>query len=1046
MDILVQEKLNKLIAKLEAYYPEHKIFALSSIDDNLRENLTKIYKDAGFATVEELFSNYGYEVISGQRVKELRSFVMYPPGAEPDVIKPKIDSMLKRLGEYYPNHVISRGLQSEHKQLSMSVSGLYQWLGYASAREMLEAYGYTYETDGIGGRPENDYQGLIDMLVKKYEKGPKPKNMGALLFDNPELKGQIKTLQNKSQEIFGMTLKQYFAEQGIFAAKDDTHAVKKSNPAGEMQDAAREALAQLYSEIDNDVYGTFEQAEAQLKGLTVKRKKSGELYIFKAVECPEVLTIPYGINIIAKFAFQGEALKKVILPESVDKIEEKAFADCSGLENVEIANSRTMVANDAFEGCPYTYEPAPDPADDYDGPFTFDLDKKGNAIITGYTGTDSYMTIPEEIGGHPVVKIARGAFKGNSYLLEATMPDSVKTLEGHVFEDCISLESVRLSDSIGRLYTNVFNGCLALKKVNIPDGVEELKRSTFRDSPLEQLDIGCSLHMINSNAFFSNEHDEHDYSVRKTRNISRINVSPNNPYIRANNSMILSKDGRKLILALGSGSTCIIDDGVEEIGEGAFENLAFLSDVIFPEELKIIGDKAFSYTGLRRIDIPESVRKIGANAFSYCNSLSAVLFTEGLEEVGERAFVGCAIPSVVLPATVRTIGAEAFDCFGRYSNSTMQFEVSDRSPFFETDGVALYSKDATGKKLVGVYSYELRNYNAFEAGVSYNVKPDTNIIGESAFNNCFSLIRVTLPDTVRVIGDYAFSECSNLDMVNLPPYLQEIGEAAFKGTKLKIATIPAGVSEIGPAAFAAGSEWSSEAITPCNISVSEDNRFFGMRNNMLLRNLPDGSFAVIAESGRNEEIRIPDSVSHIASYAFFNSCAERIYIPGSVKNIDECAFRNCRSMKRLYVNLADETGSRTEVEIYFPEMIILQPTLFGQTAEYVDNSARNQYLDCIRTDERGQNFDFIKYDSLFESITGNKDKILIAVNRMKSRINLAPVFSDKYWNFLKDNAMETVETVLRFDDIEGINVLAELQILTGDNLQKALAIKRQMQG
>lgn len=218
-DAKLSDTLNRAFDRLEKLFPEGKVFSFDSLDSDLRERMAELYKKAGYKTVDDMLRTYGFEIISGDEVRKIRSFVMYTPGNEPDVIKNKVNSMISRLNEYYPDRVITRGLQNDHKNLSKDVSGLYQWLGYESSAEMLKAYGFDVQYgDGTGGRPTNDYQALIDTLKEKYKDGNKLKAMGLLVHDNPELAGQIKTLQNQSNALFGMSLAKYFKEIGILGS------------------------------------------------------------------------------------------------------------------------------------------------------------------------------------------------------------------------------------------------------------------------------------------------------------------------------------------------------------------------------------------------------------------------------------------------------------------------------------------------------------------------------------------------------------------------------------------------------------------------------------------------------------------------------------------------------------------------------------------------------------------------------------------------------------------------------------------------------------
>lgn len=231
-DIKTRNSVNRFFDKLEKYYPEHKVFAMDSIDKGIRENLSELYKKAGYDTVEEFLAAYGFKIISGDEVRKIRSFVLYTPGNEPDVIKSKVDNMLRRLHEYYPDGKV-QSLQKEHKSLSNSVSGLYQWLGYENARQMLSAYGFDMQQVSEGGRPQtNDYENLISILQKKYSGENKIKSLGVLIYENPEYAGQIKSLQNKSNELFGMSLAKYFKKIGIMASAESTTSTNSPKKSG----------------------------------------------------------------------------------------------------------------------------------------------------------------------------------------------------------------------------------------------------------------------------------------------------------------------------------------------------------------------------------------------------------------------------------------------------------------------------------------------------------------------------------------------------------------------------------------------------------------------------------------------------------------------------------------------------------------------------------------------------------------------------------------------------------------------------------------------
>ena len=75
-------------------------------------------------------------------------------------------------------------------------------------------------------------------------------------------------------------------------------------------------------------------------------------------------------------------------------------------------------------------------------------------------------------------------------------------------------------------------------------------------------------------------------------------------------------------------------------------------------------------------------------------------------------------------------------------------------------------------------------------------------VGDDAFDNCASLVRVTMPPTVTSIGHSAFFGCVSLTSVAMSEGLQTIRAGAFTECKaLDGVTIPSSVTSIGDEAF-----------------------------------------------------------------------------------------------------------------------------------------------------------------------------------------------------------------------------------------------------
>lgn len=222
-------KLEKIKQKLEKWYPEHKAFAMDAIDKKLRESCAKYASEHG-KSVEELLKEIGFIIISGKEVYELRGPAKYSPGNEPDVIKSKVESILRRLHDTYPNKIINNSMQTNVKHLFKDISGVAQWLGYSTPTEFIQVYGYKFETEKLtcGRKKSVDPQEIIKALQKKYPNGSEFTSADDLFEANPEYKGNLKTLKNISAETFGLSFTKYLLSIGLIKPKTISKGAPKN--------------------------------------------------------------------------------------------------------------------------------------------------------------------------------------------------------------------------------------------------------------------------------------------------------------------------------------------------------------------------------------------------------------------------------------------------------------------------------------------------------------------------------------------------------------------------------------------------------------------------------------------------------------------------------------------------------------------------------------------------------------------------------------------------------------------------------------------------
>ena len=137
----------------------------------------------------------------------------------------------------------------------------------------------------------------------------------------------------------------------------------------------------------------------------------------------------------------------------------------------------------------------------------------------------------------------------------------------------------------------------------------------------------------------------------------------------------------------------------------------------------------------------------------------------------------------------KTIGALGHD-YTDYICNNCEFNYYTKGLFFVMDNYNNYV----------VYSYNGTDKEVIIPSV-YNNKPVTSI-GEGAFQDCWSIKSVKIPDSVTNIGEYAFEYCTSLERVIIGNGVTTIGFRAFQNCwSLKSVIIGNSVTSISAEAF-----------------------------------------------------------------------------------------------------------------------------------------------------------------------------------------------------------------------------------------------------
>ena len=75
--------------------------------------------------------------------------------------------------------------------------------------------------------------------------------------------------------------------------------------------------------------------------------------------------------------------------------------------------------------------------------FTFALNADGNGyVVTGYTGSQAQVKVPDWYNQKPVTAIGDGAFQGKSFITSVSLPSTITVIGAAAFKNCTGLSSL----------------------------------------------------------------------------------------------------------------------------------------------------------------------------------------------------------------------------------------------------------------------------------------------------------------------------------------------------------------------------------------------------------------------------------------------------------------------------------------------------------------------------------------------------------------------------------------------------------------------------
>jgi len=482
----------------------------------------------------------------------------------------------------------------------------------------------------------------------------------------------------------------------------------------------------------------------------------------------DVLTIPDDVKAIGEQAFEDVYVKEVILPESLESIEDEAFRK-STLAKIDLTNVKSL------------------------GDRVFEFSELKEVTYS------KYLTyIPEK------------CFRG-SKLAEFEVPKQVKTLKEGCF-DGTNLKRIDLS-GITLLGNGGFFDCFKLKEIILSEAITEIPDNFCRRcQSLEKVDLS-HVKVIGTNAFSG------------CSNLNAGSLSAKIYQYAFEGTAIRHLEIKDISKVYEGAYRCC--DKLESVtisGNGGIPDRLFsecdkLKNVTIDEGVTIVGDAAFKGTAIETIVLP-SVTAIKDEAFKECKCLKDVTLNTRLIKIADAAFMHTKnLSAINIPDGVRYIGSECFAFSGikriRLPKNDI-FMVVLRKTFAGCknleeielpDNVKAINDNAFDKctllRHINLDNIQVIGPSAFAETALEHITLSAREIGAWAFNHCGNLKKADLSGiSTKILSSHLFFECNNLSEISLPKnQIKKFSNNCFYHTAISEITFDADNVIVGPNAF-----------------------------------------------------------------------------------------------------------------------------------------------------------------------------------------------------------------------------------------------------
>lgn len=290
----------------------------------------------------------------------------------------------------------------------------------------------------------------------------------------------------------------------------------------------------------------------------------------------------YTVTTVNGYAFSGNQITSISLPNTVSIMGVACFESCSSLKSAVLPSGLTSLGKSCFRDCRNLVSVN----------ISKGVTTLGDYCFAGCTSLPS-VDLPDGIK-----ELGNGCFSSCSSLTSVVLPGSLRTMGYCCFLDCSKLKEVTFfGGTISVLPQESFYNCKSLESIVIPEGVKEIGYHCFYNcTGLASITLPEGITVLEDECFWE----------------------------------------------CTSLSSITLPNSITDIGKDCFFGCTGLESVTLPEGITVLPKGCFdSCSSLVSVNLPSSILSLGNSCFFGCTSLNSIKLPRSLNNIGDICFMGC---------------------------------------------------------------------------------------------------------------------------------------------------------------------------------------------------------------------------------------------------------------------------------------------------------------------------------------------------------------------------------------------------------------------